>query len=508
MTAAPFEVVVVGASVPDWVVALWPSARCIVPSASASTDGRVATSWWHATEQRTMGEVELTLAAAHHRVWLGVLGSGRPTLVVESGAEAVGDVAAAVEVAVGATGEEADAEPLVILSGVDDPAAAYVVSAFGAGALIAIVDAAGLAPADAVLARVGRLLQVQPPVVGRAHRPSPGAVHAAHLTVGPNPPGAGGGVWCHPGPEAVVVDEMGVAPAALLLGLAQLGGGLVVSADGTAALGPTALVSAWLAGDLDDVEVVIDDERLLFLPAGDDPGEWAVLGGRLHHARTGTAPVVMTDLGAHESSADLLEARSAADRSHDLVQLLGYVDAIDSVSPWEAWTEVAPEILQVPLWTPQFCAVVVRAVQACGAWAANPQDPVPGRELPLNALSGVLGTRLDEHLRSLVWPVLHQHWPYAEDQGIDDAFIITYAVGQQEELRIHHDLAQISASIKLNEGFDGGLLTFPRQGWDNHDQPVGSMLVWPSLVTHPHLSTPITRGVKHALTIWFRLPEG
>ena len=32
------------------------------------------------------------------------------------------------------------------------------------------------------------------------------------------------------------------------------------------------------------------------------------------------------------------------------------------------------------------------------------------------------------------------------------------------------------------------------------------MLAWPSLVTHPHESTPLVSGVKHALTIWFELP--
>ena len=35
---------------------------------------------------------------------------------------------------------------------------------------------------------------------------------------------------------------------------------------------------------------------------------------------------------------------------------------------------------------------------------------------------------------------------------------------------------------------------------------VGSLLAWPSLVTHPHEALPLRSGVKHALTIWFELP--
>jgi predicted 2-oxoglutarate/Fe(II)-dependent dioxygenase YbiX len=60
--------------------------------------------------------------------------------------------------------------------------------------------------------------------------------------------------------------------------------------------------------------------------------------------------------------------------------------------------------------------------------------------------------------------------------------------------------------VKLDEDHDGGELRFPRQGVDNGSLRVGSLLAWPSLVTHPHEATPLRRGMKHALTIWFELP--
>ena len=37
-------------------------------------------------------------------------------------------------------------------------------------------------------------------------------------------------------------------------------------------------------------------------------------------------------------------------------------------------------------------------------------------------------------------------------------------------------------------------------------QPVGSLLAWPSLVTHPHETAPLRAGVKYGLTVWFDLP--
>jgi len=84
--------------------------------------------------------------------------------------------------------------------------------------------------------------------------------------------------------------------------------------------------------------------------------------------------------------------------------------------------------------------------------------------------------------------------------------VIRYALGEQEELRLHHDVAQVSASIKLNDDYEGAELEFPRQGWTNADMPVGTLVTWPSLVTHPHATRPLRSGVKYSLTIWCELP--
>ncbi len=51
------------------------------------------------------------------------------------------------------------------------------------------------------------------------------------------------------------------------------------------------------------------------------------------------------------------------------------------------------------------------------------------------------------------------------------------------------------------------MLEFPRQGASNEALEVGDLLVWPSLVTHPHGTTRLEAGVKYALTVWFELPN-
>ena len=104
-------------------------------------------------------------------------------------------------------------------------------------------------------------------------------------------------------------------------------------------------------------------------------------------------------------------------------------------------------------------------------------------------------------------PALLATWPAIEYAGLRDAFVIKFTPGGQAALPLHHDVAQVSASVRLNDGYEGGALEFPRQGFSTAEVPVGTLVAWPSLVTHPHRSAPVRRGVKYSLTIWFELPH-
>jgi hypothetical protein len=186
----------------------------------------------------------------------------------------------------------------------------------------------------------------------------------------------------------------------------------------------------------------------------------------------------------------------------DLDRVLGYSDAADTRL---AVTALGPDLLVVPFWTRAFCTAIVRAAELVG-FAADPDDPVPGREVSLATISPRLYQATQDDLGSRIWPQLREVWPLIDYHGLRDVFVIRYARGEQEELRRHHDVAQVSASVKLDDGYVGADLRFPRQNIDNREVPVGALLAWPSLVTHPHETTPLVEGVKHGLTIWFELP--
>jgi hypothetical protein len=191
------------------------------------------------------------------------------------------------------------------------------------------------------------------------------------------------------------------------------------------------------------------------------------------------------------------------DAFDDLQQILGYQGAIDDR---EGVSVIGDEVLLLKFWTPSYCATIVRAAEAIGAFEPQPEDPVPGHEVSLAVISPTLFERVEIDFGRRIWPQLRTVWPYIDYHGLRDAFVIKYAMGEQEHLRMHHDVAQVSASVKLNDGYDGAVLDFPRQGITNESAAVGELIVWPSLVTHPHQTTHLRSGVKYALTIWFELP--
>lgn len=188
----------------------------------------------------------------------------------------------------------------------------------------------------------------------------------------------------------------------------------------------------------------------------------------------------------------------------DLHRILRYDEAIDDR---EEIRELGAEIYAVPFWTPSFCATVIRAAEAVGAFEQHPEDPVPGHEVSLAVISPRLFEHVERDIGVRIWPLLRRVWPYIDYHGLRDVFVIKYALGEQEHLRMHHDVAQVSASVKLNDDYEGAVLDFPRQGVTNESMPIGEAVVWPSLVTHPHQATPLRRGVKYGLTVWCELPN-
>jgi len=248
--------------------------------------------------------------------------------------------------------------------------------------------------------------------------------------------------------------------------------------------------------------LILDSAAQLFQVLDGTGTDVVAVGGRVRTG--GEAPLVVIDLSAKGDVLAQLVEQLEDPGSRDLARLLAYEGAAD---PGTKVSRPANDVIVTPFWTTDFCATIVRAAEAAGLWMSDQTDPVPGSEVSLHTLSPRLFSLVEEDLEARIWPRLLDDWPEIANTGIHDAFVIRYdAGGPEASLPLHHDVAQLSGSVRLNEGYEGGGLSFPRQGWDNANVPVGSLTVWPSLVTHPHRAHRVTRGIKYGLTIWWRLP--
>lgn len=286
----------------------------------------------------------------------------------------------------------------------------------------------------------------------------------------------------------------GPADAAVLAAPDELAGALgaydaeVIVAPGpiAAAVGFEDALEAYIAGE-PGVVVVDDGDVFGFVR---DAGDAICIAKRWVHA--GTGQPLLVALVTPDAPAPAIPT------------VAGYRGAVDA----GALRVVAPEIVQLPFWTPAYCRDVVDAAESLGAWSHDSDDPVPGDEISLVSISPRLFARVESDLAERVVPQLRAQWSEFAWCGLHDAFVIRYAASSARgALALHHDIAQISGTVRLNDGYFGGATEFPRQRYDTAGAPVGSLTMWPSLVTHPHRGAPVTRGVKYGLTIWFALPD-
>jgi hypothetical protein len=352
--------------------------------------------------------------------------------------------------------------------------------------------AAGARPVEAVVSDVLGSIDVVDSAVARCDPPDTGgdaAVPVRVVTIDSLADAADGDVVLVVDDECVVVaDRQELA----------LRASSVVQVDGAVMLGTAQGVRAAHTGGGEDWE---QPELVRDLVWRERSTSFVRLGSRWRHVESGSDAVVHVVAGA--SSISLERAGGLIDeQGDDLARILGYRGAVRS-GPLR---HVGAEIVAVPFWTPAMCATVIRAAEACGDWGFDPDDPVPASEVSLSAISPRLMDSVSAQLSGLVLPQLRELWPQIEFGGLVDVFVIRYLPGSSDRLRLHHDRAQLSSAVRLNDTFDGGVLEFPRQDVDNRSTEVGDLLAWPSLVTHPHRSTPVTGGVKYSLTIWWDFP--
>lgn len=167
--------------------------------------------------------------------------------------------------------------------------------------------------------------------------------------------------------------------------------------------------------------------------------------------------------------------------------------------------EVANDILLVEFWKPEFCDAIIEAADKINQYESRPNDPVPGQELRVDAISRDLYISFCKHWKQVIQPILNEFYMLPAEQwfsGWKVPFIIKYEMNKQRYLRPHLDGSMVTGTVRLNDRYTGGELVFPRQKYKNTNVPVGSMLIWPSSIQHIHYSDELKSGTKYSLVAW------
>ena len=170
------------------------------------------------------------------------------------------------------------------------------------------------------------------------------------------------------------------------------------------------------------------------------------------------------------------------------------------------WHEAAPDILLIPFWKSGFCGALIDAAESAGGFEPYPPDvsnnAAPGQELRIDRIDRQFAQRLEADLRQRLVPALQAHWWPLKPGKTRMPFVLRYSPETQAGMDPHHDAALVSLAMPLNADYEGGRLTFPRQHWDSREVEEGTFIAFPGRVSHVHWVTPVSAGLRYALTVW------
>lgn len=171
--------------------------------------------------------------------------------------------------------------------------------------------------------------------------------------------------------------------------------------------------------------------------------------------------------------------------------------------------EVATDIWTAPVFTRTMCDDIVAACEKhADLFMAQPGDTLPAAELIIDEHDPVLRYFVKNYFEKTVWRELYGvYGAYGKElsQWINR---VTASADPASLFPWHHDQSMFTANIKLNDNYDGGLVEFNRQNYNNFEIPVGNAMIWPSQVTHPHRVTAVTQGTRYSYVMFTKCERG
>lgn len=166
---------------------------------------------------------------------------------------------------------------------------------------------------------------------------------------------------------------------------------------------------------------------------------------------------------------------------------------------WDLMTqEVLPDVIEVPVFTEEFCDKFVENIKLqkyhqSDRWG-TPTDVLSIESLGLKDLFLNIAVEYLHPLTYHYWMVDGKKWKF---MNIDPQ-ILKFKPGQ--DLRLHHDFCSITMSMLLDGNSKGGELLFPKYGIV--EPKVGFMYIYPGQITHRYGMRRIKNHNRHLLNIY------
>jgi len=187
--------------------------------------------------------------------------------------------------------------------------------------------------------------------------------------------------------------------------------------------------------------------------------------------------------------------------------IIDYRKAIDQRCGKEFY--VHNDIIVTPFWTEDFCQTMIDLAEINAekfrkevSFIGGGQSGIGWHDVLLNEISNELVEEYVSQYQRLICPLIEEVYECGDPiTGWFNPYIIKYdRIGQNNNL--HNDVSLITLNIKLNNDYEGCELIFPRQNFNSKDVPVGHAMIWPSTVTHPHVTSDLVNGRKFSFVSW------
>jgi|TARA_R110000824_G_scaffold106642_2_gene252268 hypothetical protein len=173
----------------------------------------------------------------------------------------------------------------------------------------------------------------------------------------------------------------------------------------------------------------------------------------------------------------------------------------------EVGTQGHTNIFSFDLLSRQGCDFLINLAEAKGGWTRNRHENYPTMDMLIEDI-GMKEAYDNFILKEFVCPAANHLWKlegskWKPSNCTAETFLVKYDTTQQSHLSLHHDAANYTCVVALNDDFEGGGTYFDRQKLLLRGK-VGGATLHPGEITHRHGARTVTEGVRYVLISFIR----